>query len=46
MIAINYAIKEETIWYAYVRLQSIDKVLNLVKSGQIEKIVNFGPDQI
>lgn len=38
VIATAYAMNDEDIWIAYERLNSLEKVLNLLETNQLQKI--------
>jgi len=44
MIAIAHALPEEIVWKAYLKLNSIDKILALVESGKLSKINDLSND--
>lgn len=40
LIAINYAISEDTVWQIYNKVNSIDKVLEIIQNGRITEIIS------
>ena len=40
LIAINYALKEEVVWAAYLKINSIDKLLEIIRDGRIIEIIS------
>ena len=39
LLANAYAIKQEDVYNAYLKLNSIDKLLNLLESGQLQQVM-------
>lgn len=39
LIAMSQAIPEDVVWDAFEKLQSIDKLIKLVESNQLQKII-------
>jgi hypothetical protein len=39
LLANAYAMKQEDVYSAYLKLNSIDKLLNLLESGQLQQVM-------
>jgi hypothetical protein len=39
LLANSYAMKQEDVYNAYLKLGSIDKLLNLLESGQLQQVI-------